>query len=181
MLVCSDGGLRRRLRCDLAAHHDALDERFSGLDLCRREGLGRFLRAHRAAFGAMREALPAQPGRVGSDLLGGLVGALDSDLAVLGLSAPGLSPRPGFHARAVDHVVLGSRLGTKVLRQRWAASGDGDVMRAGAYMSMPGPAGAWQAHCDEVSMMTADDAEADRICEDGRRLFHLFAEALDAA
>lgn len=167
--------LRHRLRRDLAARHERLDACFSRFDLTTRGGLSGFLGAHRAAFAAIR---PAPGGQTGQALLDRMIAAIDADLMRLGQPpAPGLAPLQLTRPLAQDYVLLGSRLGSQLLRRRWATAQDPVLRAAGAYLSLPPMAGEWRAFCERTGSLPGTGAQADRVIEEAARLFDLFLAA----
>ena len=171
----SPTSLRRRLRTDLADRHARLDAGFSRFDLTTRAGLTGFLAAHRAAFAAID---PAPGGLTGGPLLARMIAALDTDLDRLGQGpGPDLPVLRLRRPMAQDYVLLGSRLGSQLLRRRWAAASDPDLRAAGAYLSLPAMTGDWQAFCTRTQALPGFGAVADEtVCEAGR-LFDLFLSA----
>lgn len=174
-----DRSLRQRLRADLAPSHERLDRFFSDLDLSTRAGLTLFLRAHRAAFAAIR---PAPGCRTGQPLLDRMIAAIDADLDQLDAPAPPrLAPLVLQRSRAQDYVLLGSRLGSQLLRRRWQAASDPCLRAAGAYLSLPPLTDRWRAFCDEAGARSAHGTDADAELAEAERLFELFLSAGHAA
>ena len=88
-------------------------------------------------------------------------------------------PKYAYDTLAVDHIVLGSRLGTYVLRGIWVMSLDRQVRQARADFAQPQFKDEWRAHCMSLSSMDASDAAGQKMIDDARRLFVLFESALD--
>ncbi|EYD73058.1 hypothetical protein [Limimaricola hongkongensis] len=174
MTVCQTP-LRSRLRRDLAARHARLDACFSRFDLTTRPGLSGFLAAHRTAFAAIR---PAPGGLTGALLLDRMIAAIDADLGVLD-HAPDAGPAPLRLTRSMaqDYVLLGSRLGSQLLRRRWAAARDPVLLAAGAYLSLPPMAQDWRAFCDRAGALPDQGTEADLVVHEAGQLFDLFLAA----
>ncbi|MGR3625295.1 MAG: hypothetical protein ACU0A0_03290 [Limimaricola sp.] len=174
MTVCQTP-LRSRLKRDLVARHERLDACFSRFDLTTRPGLSGFLAAHRTAFAAIR---PASGGLTGGPLLGRMIAAIDADLGVLG-HAPGAGPAPLRLTRSMaqDYVLLGSRLGSQLLRRRWAAARDPRLRSAGTYLSLPPMARDWRAFCDRAGALPGEGTEADKVVCEAGQLFDLFLAA----
>lgn len=167
--------LRSRLREDLAPRHERLDACFSRFDLTTRPGLSGFLAAHRAAFAAIR---PAPGGLTGQALLDRMIAALDTDLDRLGHeSLPTLAPCRLSQPMAQDYVLLGSRLGSQLLRRRWEAGRDPELHAAGSYLSLPPMAAEWRAFCLRASAQPGLGTEADRVIAEAGGLFDLFLTA----
>lgn len=76
---------------------------------------------------------------------------------------------------AIDYIAAGSRLGTKVLYKRWAASTDQTVHAANNYFGLENDAGFWHATCEALSDIPVKSARAQTIVRDTRTLFALFA------
>ena len=174
MLNVQHISLRDRLRQETTEDHDRVDALFGTLDLKAPHPLGQFLAAHRAGFAAMHNAMPDETGFVGRDMLSEMIAAIDTDLTVLNTPAPVLATAP-FSFEALDHIVLGSRLGTAVLKREWSASNDPLVTRASHYFSLPGRGDLWRAHTDALKERAPETG--DHIVEDVRQLYRLFEKA----
>jgi heme oxygenase len=176
----NEGGLRKRVRSALAEDHERVDAKFAELDFQSRDGLATFLQAHRAAFGAILMTTTSFDGRIKEAHLKDIIKALDADLKALRVPVYRLSaPDGAFDPLAVDHIVLGSRLGTAVLRAKWLMSADRQVRQARSYFAQPQMTEEWRAHCMELSAMDASDNIGQQLIEDARKLFELFERALD--
>ena len=174
------GGLRKRVRSALADDHDRVDAQFAELDIQSRSGLATFLQAHRAAFDAMLTSGTNFEGRVKDTHLIDIIKALDADLKALRVPVYRVAvPSYSYDPLAVDHIVLGSRLGTAVLRSKWLMSNDRQVRQARSYFAQPQMTEDWRAHCMHLSSLDATDEVGQRLIEDARRLFVLFESALD--
>ncbi len=169
--------LRDRLRRDSRAEHARVDAAVGALDLGQAGDLGRFLAAHHAAF---RAIAPAARG-TSRGLVADLAARLEADLTVLGRAALPAAPQMACDPVAVDYVVLGSRLGTAVLRRRWAAAAGGRAAGAGRYLTAPGQGAAWRTFCAAQASRPGTGPAAERIVGDVRRLFDLFDRALARA
>ncbi|WP_375261683.1 biliverdin-producing heme oxygenase [Palleronia sp.] len=167
--------LRSRLRADTAAQHARLDEAISTADVSTRSGFARFMQTHHAAFRAIDAVAPRAELRDLADRAG-------HDLASLGV-ATGSIPDAGvpLDRDAVEYVLQGSRLGTKVLRRRWQESTDPQVQAADAYFDAPIDPSAWRATCDALEARPASGAASDRVVSDARRIFDIFQTALARA
>lgn len=181
MLDGLHASLRIRLREELRPVHDRLDARVGELDLRSRDGYSRFLRMHHVAFNALTR-LHGLEGRVKPKMLAAYRAALADDLGALGLAPMEQSlgvPSVSLCA-SVDHVVLGSRLGTAVLRKQWQRTDDPVVRAAGRYFSIPSDLELWRDHVADLSALPADAPVADDLIRQTKMLFALFEEALDA-
>lgn len=103
--------------------------------------------------------------------------AMKADLHVLGIDPA--SPRSGrqLDATSMLYILLGSSLGTQVLRRRWLQATDPAVSAAGQYLSLSVPAGAWRQLCQDLAGQEPDGAEADRIVQDACEIFDLHLDA----
>ncbi|SFR05158.1 hypothetical protein [Poseidonocella sedimentorum] len=167
--------LRNRLRRDLSASHGVLDERVSLFSLTDRRGFTGFLRMQQAALGRLQQA---EAGGLTRALIPALLARTEADLAEL--NAAPLSPHPAplhpLDPLAVDYVIAGSRLGTVLLRARWAASENPDVQRAAQYFSAPDGLDIWRAVAETARAMPAETRQADRIVADAAALLTLYGD-----
>ena len=176
----NEGGLRKRVRSALADDHDRVDAQFAELEIQSRSGLATFLQTHRAAFDAMLVSGTSFDGRVKDTHIIDIIKALDTDLKALRVPVYRLNvPAFSYNPLAVDHIVLGSRLGTAVLRSKWLMSSDRQVRQARSYFAQPQMTEEWRAHCMHLSSLDATDETGKQLIEDARRLFVLFESALD--
>lgn len=141
------------------------------------EGLRPFFRAHYMAFSAMalmqREADDASRAAVFSDLSD----RLGADLEILGSPLPAPLSVRSVVPLASDYVLLGSRLGTNVLRKQWAKSTDDTARAAANYFSASFDPQAWRDLCEVLDQHPATGAQADEIVDDTKKLFQLFETA----
>ncbi len=165
-------GFRTVLREETRATHDVMDALFSQLDLARAGDFVRFCRVHLACFRALGSVC-AHPGMTAA------TADLSADLESLGLYGAddvqfsGPDPDP----LAVDYVFAGSRLGTKVLRRRWSASGDPAVLAASRYFTAEGDPLAWPRVCAALDNVPTGSARADRIVSDTIAIYGLFMQS----
>ena len=111
-----------------------------------------------------------------------MIAAIDADLARLKAPAPPrLAPLVLHRHGAQDYVLLGSRLGSQLLRRRWQAATDPCLLAAGAYLSLPPLTDQWRGFCDEAGARPADGTDADAELAEAERLFELFLSAGHAA
>ena len=164
------------LKDQTSSEHDRLDTLLSALDVSSFDGLAGFLAIHRHCFNAMLPA--AVPGDDAFAALVEMIRCIDSDLGALGVECTaGLVPPLGpVHGLALDYVLEGSRLGTKVLRRRWEASDDPRVRAANAYFMITPVPGRWRDVCAALSAVAPDSPEAAQITRDTEKLFALFAQ-----
>ncbi|WP_220747897.1 MULTISPECIES: hypothetical protein [Jannaschia] len=117
--------------------------------------------------------LPHADGASSRPVIADLLDRASEDLRSLGVQ-PGRSPQPLSvrpHPVAIDYIVLGSRLGTKVLKRRWLAATDAQVRGAGTYFAAPDAATQWRAFCERTAGMAAHDPDADQIVNDANAIF----------
>lgn len=146
-------------------------------DVSTRDGLAAFVSIHEAAFATLHNSAPhATTAAQTADL----VARLGRDRAALDVPPLPSSPAKPLDANAVDYIVLGSRLGTRVLRKRWAASDDIAVLRADAYFTAPEKPDAWRDFCREAAAYPADGDVADDILRSAIEGFAIFADAIVA-
>lgn len=163
---------RWQLKLDCRAEHARLDALMSGLDLTEADDLSQFLETHLIAFRAMNVHMVDQS-------VSALITALDTDLTTLGhptSEQDGLD-MTAFHPLAGRYIVSGSRLGTQVLRKRWAASNTLRVRSASQYFSQDANPREWQAVCADLARIEIGSAEATQITLDVRRIFEGFSDA----
>lgn len=167
---------RMALRKATREDHEKTDLAVSSFDLRSRDGLVGFLAVHHSCFHTMIAAAVV-PGDACYEMAD-MIGAIEVDLATLDASLSEVPPPalPRLDPLALDYVLAGSRLGTKVLRRVWSASADPSVRRASAYFSKDAPAERWQMVCRALTEVDADGARARRITADTRRLFQLFCD-----
>lgn len=167
--------LRSRLRADTAAQHARLDEAISTADISTRSGFTRFMQTHHAAFRAIDAVAPRAELRDLADRAG-------RDLARMGMATGPMPESDGpLDSQAVDYVLHGSRLGTKVLKRRWQTARDPQVQAADAYFGAPIDPAAWRATCAALEARPAAGAASDRVVSDAGRIFDMFRTALACA
>lgn len=165
--------LRQRLRHETTMAHEALDTRLSKLELTKVGGLSVFLEAQSMALGALEKM--SEQART-SETIRILHRAADADLNSLGVNPtqnpPSLAARP--EPLAIDYIVAGSRLGTAVLRKRWAEATDPTVKNASSYFTAPVFIETWREFCQTADSLPGDCASSDRIVADANALFDFF-------
>lgn len=173
--MCGDN-LRVHLRNGCVDLHARLDAAVSRADLSEPAGYVRFLGMNACALGALASS-GACGKRIGNATLASLATAAARDLKALGTKAPHSGFRRNLSPLAIDYVVLGSRIGTRVLRRRWLESRDKRVRQADAYFSEPESAHEWKDLCTELSGIAVSDTDSPCILEDARTLFGLFLDS----
>ncbi|EAQ04295.1 hypothetical protein OB2597_09134 [Pseudooceanicola batsensis HTCC2597] len=151
----------------------------SQADLLSPAGLGRFLAAQQFGFRSIRTHLDEGDRPLTGQLVDELIERLSSDLRRLDASDPGgATDGPGrrLSGLAVDYIVLGSGLGTAVLKKRWGRAADADVRAAGAYFSHPRPKEGWATLTADLQARSAEGREADRVTADAGRIFEFFEQ-----
>ena len=177
----NDDTLRARLRRETTAEHERLDAEASRLNLAQRGDFATFIAMQEAAFASLLRGR-ATGHFVTRDMLKMFRDACLSDLAHLGRDpAPAPEVASDSAPEAVDHIILGSRLGTAVLRPIWQVSDDPVVSGANAYFSLPLMQTIWRQHCDALSSRPVCGNLSDKILDDTRQLFTLFSAALSNA
>ncbi len=172
--------LRQRLRQDTSLDHKIVDDLFGTLQLGSRSGFVHFASAQLLAYRSLLDAEGFLGRAANSALIEDFCRRLEADLAAFGdcppLSSPLACAGP-LHAEAVDYVILGSRMGSRILRKCWLASSDPLVGAAGAYFSAPQMTMEWQELCARLAGMPARSPTADRIVRSAREIFTLFQAA----
>ncbi|WP_407493313.1 hypothetical protein [Pseudooceanicola sp. MF1-13] len=145
----------------------------SQFDLSTPVGLAVFLAMQQAALDAL---IAADGGDRTRSILPDLAARAADDLATLGATPAPQRPALGTtpDAMAVDYVLLGSRLGTAVLKKRWSMATDERVHAASAYFSAPTYIDVWQAFCSAAAEVPADSPQAQTIVNDTSRLFDFY-------
>lgn len=172
---------RHILRDQTQVDHTRVDAALSEFDVATKAGLTGFLDIHHACFSQMRTASGPD-----ADLCAGLtdmIDRIDADLQRLGarpsLATEGLDG--AVDPLAMAYLVEGSRLGSKVLGRRWAASADPDVLAADTYFSLEPVKGRWREVCDLLAAVPADSTRAATILRDTSMLFRLFLQTAQVA
>lgn len=180
MTTATPYNLRSRLRSGSSSAHQELDRLVSRFDLGTAPGLSAFVSMQ---YAALTELMRLKSGDLTAGAIIDLRQRADTDLGSLG------APRPAPLRRltaplapiAVDYVIAGSRLGTKVLRKRWLASSAPRVQGARAYFSAPDYIECWQRFCHDALEIDPSEDAAVRILEDVNRMFALYTAAALAA
>ena len=178
MLDMSAPTLRDRLREGSADIHERLDSAVGGADLRTVDGYGKFLGMNARAFDAL-----ARSGATGllatNAMLDALAHAAATDLDTLGRPRPPATTLRPVLPLAVDYVVLGSRLGTRLLRRTWQTGDEARVLAADRYFTKPEHTDLWRTLCRDLSAMPGDDPAAQTVLDDVKALFALFLESYE--
>jgi len=165
---------RASLKVATQAQHDRVDTAFSRLDLTEPHDLTVFLTVHLACFGSMKAA--AIPLSQADNDLDEMMGRIVDDLAALG-AAPmdaGKPALPSIHPMALDYMLEGSRLGSKVLARRWAASKDQTVQKANRYFTLQTDPSKWRKICEDLTAIDTASNQAQKIVADTNAMFDMF-------
>lgn len=168
---------RERLRVETRPAHETLDALISTLDVSTREGFKAFCDIHLSCFTQLRD-LPNLDSATAA-LLTRVTQALRGDLKTLGHT---LSPLCVQISRTTDptavaYVVGGSRLGSKVLKARWAVSSDQEVQAAASYFAQPAEGPYWKAVCADLAQIAPDSVRAANVVTDTKAVFEMFVSA----
>ena len=170
---------RTQLRLETAADHDRVDTLFTGIDIAEFAGFTRFLEIHLACFRMMLTRSTGNDGVFA--ILIDLIRRIEDDLSTLGvweIDQPSLQ-LDKIDPLALDYMVAGSRLGTKVLRKRWGSTDDRRVRAAERYFGFEGGSEYWKTVCNMLSAIPADSERAATITRDVKALFALFVNCHD--
>lgn len=177
MTILTETTLRRRLRDETSAAHTALDQHVSQLDLQTLSGLKRYVCMYATALEGLLAVVDASPTR---DAIADLHARSKRDLNHLGgatcSQSIGFTPDP----LAVDYVVLGSRLGSAVLKKRWNGASDRAVLAVNALFSAPSYLPLWNAFCDQLAHSATSPAAANRVIQHANALFAFFDRCIPA-
>lgn len=141
-------------------------------DLADADGLRGFLTMQALAFhGLGKVAHKAQT----AALIRDLEHAVHLDLETLGHKRPERAGLPAITAPveglAVDYLVAGSRLGSSVLKKRWAAAIHPQVKAADRYFGGPDHLEYWKAFVARSEEMPGQGQLADKVVADTNDLF----------
>ncbi|WP_150297735.1 heme oxygenase-like domain-containing protein [Salipiger aestuarii] len=170
-------GFRHALRLATRAAHDDSEVLFLRFTDSPGDTMRWFLAAQRAALAAICDS--TEPARMASrPLARALLTRLDADLSALGGDARPVVPARTLHPMAADYLVLGSRLGTEVLRR--ALIGSAPPVPVPSYFhACHGPA-MWRDHCALLNAVDPASDLAGDLTRDviaGYDLFHAAAVA----
>lgn len=168
--------LRQALLDRLRPDHQSVDELFSGLDLTNATDLLAFLQAQHRGLCALQSAASHAPTCRVTDNLTEICQRISQDLVSLNATpapAAGIT-RIRLHPLAIEYIFLGSRLGGRVLKRRWQAATDPQVLGASRMFDMPDPALPWRDFCVELSGIRAASGLGRQVIADARTAFRLF-------
>ncbi len=135
------------------------------------ERLTWFLAAQRAGLAALCESCDA-PELASRGVIADLLLRLDADLARRGARHQGVAPAGPLDPLAVDYIVLGSRLGTEVMRRTLAGLLPPSEMPA--YFAAPDVRPLWKAHCAALGRVGTGSPRAAAVIADAELGFELF-------
>lgn len=173
-----DNDFRFVLKAGTQRQHDNVDALFSIFDLHQHEDYAHFLSLHARCFAAL--LVRADEACLTQSLLAEMCAALEDDLDSLGHAnavgrAGGVGLSEPVDPLAIDYVVAGSRLGSQILKQRWAGAKSGSVRRAGTYLGLMHDPALWRTVCARLSEIKADSPRAMHVMDDVCAIFDLFA------
>ncbi|PRY85599.1 hypothetical protein [Donghicola tyrosinivorans] len=169
--------LLTRLREQTGATHEALDQLFAPFQRDPATYLNHFLAVQLAGFSALLAACPDCDAQVAA-MLRNAKSALAQDVADRACFVPQLPAPSSLHPLAVAYLVIGSRLGTEVLRRRLTDAGVAPMPR---YFTPEPYQADWRQLCATLRATPADGALADSVVQDVLTGFNLFTLAATLA
>lgn len=160
-----DCNLRDALRSATAGPHRRLDAQLSRLDLASSDDRRAFCEVQRRGFTRLGAACGWDAAEAATALRDTLK-ALDEDLGPQPLPGPGLDLP--LHGDAVAYLLLGSQLGTAVLRRTLPEP------PTRGFFALTGDRVAWRAFCLRLGAQPDDSAESRRVLRDAIRAFSIF-------
>lgn len=173
-----DNDFRFVLKAGTQKQHDSVDALFSSFSLHQHRDYARFLSLHARCFAELLEY--AGEACLTQALLAEMCAALEDDLDSLGHTNPsgraeGVGLSEPVDPLAIDYVVAGSRLGSQILKQRWAGAKDQNVRLAGTYLGLMHDPALWRTVCGRLSEIKPDSPRAMHVMDDVCAIFDLFA------
>ena len=165
---------RQNLRTQTRPEHDATEAMFEPFLRDPARKLGWYLSAQRSGLAAICTQ-PAAKHALCAEIVPDLIARLDHDLADMGRSAVDIPTEWDIAPVACDYIVLGSRLGTEVIRRR--IYGPNSNANIPTYFQTPVRPDLWRAHCDTLDHIDPMSEKATQIIIDARRGFDLFKRA----
>ncbi|MFK7763818.1 MAG: hypothetical protein AB8B62_11180 [Roseobacter sp.] len=169
---------RWEIRRQTNVAHRGVDQLFSRLEVGQRDGLSNYLMIQLSCFVAMRGA--ARVDSVAWESLTQLAALIRFDLHSLGHEI-----EPRFQLKsydtdplALDYVIQCSRLSAQILKLAWQKSSDAEVLRAGAFFSLPIRFDQWHDVCHRLSGIPVGSPRAHSIIDSSGKLFEFFHFAL---
>ncbi len=177
--VCRGNSLRDALRRSTRDAHASTEAAFADFDLNRVDGLGRALRAHSVALSALIPSVVSRPHH--HEVCVSLLNLANGGLRALDIAIP-VSERSisDLHPLGVAYVVLGSRLGARVVRQGLTSNASGSLAAAHEYFLHEAPIALWRPLLEELQHVRAEE-ECGQIVAAALRAFAEFeCAALEA-
>ncbi|SHH02848.1 Heme oxygenase [Cognatishimia maritima] len=171
------GSLRLRLRAETRRNHDLVDANLAPLVHAGATGFRQFLLFQWRFFSAIEQRCDdASCALIVHDMLN----RLNADLRSLGLCSPRkkLSFQP--NALAIDYLVIGSRLGAKVLKRQWLDTALPEVSSAKAFLNAPDYVSFWREFVARTEKMPATGKFADEVVIDCIALFEFCLSCVDS-
>lgn len=168
------GSLLSRLRTESFASHEALDHSFAPFQSDPAAHLRPFLAAQMAGLTALSSSARLPHHADVLPLLSEMLDRLEQDCRHLTISVPVVRCSKRLHPLAVAYLVIGSRLGTEVLRRKLVTSG---VQSVPLYFAPQDYKLAWQGLCAELTSLPAIGEVADDVCDGVIAGFDLFHSA----
>lgn len=166
---------REYLNRETRSEHTAVEAAFDAFDMATGEGMDAILTAHIGAMDRLLPALSDHPEYRDEIVRLRSLASLSRD--ALDLPERAKTPRQAeaLHPLAIAYVVLGSRLGARVISRRLdkqAVRWNDDVR---GYFTDEGSGPAWSLLCEELETGHWD-AELTDIADDAQRVFALYGE-----
>lgn len=164
--------LRDHLRRETGAMHEEVEAAFAQHDLTQPEGLGDTLRAHIRAMARLLPSMSDAPGyRQEIERLLDLARSSYTQVSDEPVESQGTSSR--LHPFAVAYVILGSRLGSRVITARLKRAGIEYDNPAFSYFTDDQSRQHWQ---DLLRALEDSGDQADTILADTTSAFNIFRE-----
>lgn len=170
---------RTLLREETRTDHEQLDKLFTRVDIATVAGFVQFAQVHVVCFDAMRAQ--ADGDSWAATHLVSMASCLRDDLSMLGATCV-VKSQPivdRCDPLAIEYMVAGSRLGSRILYKRWAGGSNARLRAAGHYFGLDDLTGQWRDTCARLSKIPAHSPRAGRIVADTRGLFGLFVTIYD--
>ena len=165
---------RSQLRVKTRPEHDATECLFDPFLRDPMPKLGWYLAAQRAGLAALFTDQNPDDVLCGA-LVPDLIDRLDHDLHQMGWQCHPVETSGPIDPTACDYLVLGSRLGTEVIRRNIFGSGAHQTVPS--YFQAPFDTNLWRVHCATLDQIDPTTKRADHIIIDVRRGFEVFETA----
>lgn len=170
--------LLTRLRRDTKEVHETLDRESLPFQSDPASHLTWFLAAQMSGLTALSSAaqVPHDPDTL--TLLSEVLDRLDHDCKRLSLSVPVVRVRGQIHPDALAYLVIGSRLGTEVLRRKLD---EANISEIPAYFTRQDYRHAWQNLCARLEAQPGAGKAADDVAQSALIGFRVFQDAIALA